>query len=64
MNGPLSNDTQKHSYDELGRLKKLEIVDDATGSVASYSEESTFDAGRVRSPSCRSCSRRSASLAA
>ena len=44
VNGPLSNDTQKHTYDELGRLKKLEIVDDATQSVASYSEEFTFDA--------------------
>jgi len=44
VNGPLSNDTQKHTYDELGRLKKLEIVDDATQSVASYAEEYTFDA--------------------
>lgn len=43
-NGPLSNDTRKHSYDQLGRLKKLEIVDDATQTVASYSEEYTFDA--------------------
>lgn len=25
-------------------MKKLEIVDDATGAVASYSEEFTFDA--------------------
>lgn len=44
INGPLSNDTQKHTYDALGRLKKLEIVDDATQSVSSYSEEYTFDA--------------------
>ncbi len=43
-NGPLSNDTLKHTYDELGRLKKLEIVDDATQSTATYSEEYTFDA--------------------
>ncbi|MBX3210759.1 MAG: hypothetical protein KF850_01865 [Labilithrix sp.] len=48
VNGPLSNDTLKHTYDALGRLKKLEIVDDATQSVASYAEEYTFDArGRV-----------------
>lgn len=44
VNGPLSNDSLKHTYDELGRLKKLEIVDDATQSVASYAEEYTFDA--------------------
>ncbi|MBX3203340.1 MAG: RHS repeat protein [Labilithrix sp.] len=44
VNGPLSNDTLKHTYDELGRLKKLEIVDDATQTVASYTEEYTFDA--------------------
>ena len=44
VNGPFSNDTLKHTYDELGRLKKLEIVDDATRSVASYAEEYTFDA--------------------
>jgi len=48
VNGPVSNDTMKHTYDELGRLKKLEIVDDATQTAASYSEEWTFDArGRV-----------------
>ena len=34
VNGPLANDTQKHTYDQLGRLKKLEIVDDATQSIA------------------------------
>src|SRR5690606_30453276 len=33
-----------HTYDELGRLKKLEIVDDATQTTASYSEQYTFDA--------------------
>jgi RHS repeat-associated protein len=43
INGPLTDDTKEHTYDELGRLKKLEIVDDATQSVASYSEEYTFD---------------------
>jgi hypothetical protein len=43
VNGPLSNDTLKHTYDQLGRLKKQEIVDDATQSIASYSEEFTFD---------------------
>ena len=48
LNGPLADDTQKHTYDSLGRLKKLEIVDDATQTTASYSEEYTFDArGRV-----------------
>ncbi len=44
VNGPLTDDTQKLTYDELGRLKKLQIVDDATQSIASYSEEYTFDA--------------------
>lgn len=44
INGPLADDTQKHTYDALGRLKKLEIVDDATQSTASYSEDLTFDA--------------------
>ena len=44
MNGPVSNDTLKQTYDELGRLKKLQIVDDATQTTASYSEEWTFDA--------------------
>jgi RHS repeat-associated protein len=44
VNGPVSNDTLKHTYDELTRLKKLEIVDDATQTTASYSEEWTFDA--------------------
>ena len=48
VNGPFADDTLKHTYDEIGRLKKLEIVDDATQSTASYSEEYTFDArGRV-----------------
>jgi len=47
-NGPLPDDTQKHTYDELGRPKKLELVDDATQTVVTYSEESTFDSrGRV-----------------
>jgi RHS repeat-associated protein len=44
MNGPLTDDTQKHTYDQLGRLKKLEIVDDSTQTTASYSQEFTFDA--------------------
>lgn len=43
VDGPLTNDTLKHTYDELGRLKKLEIVDDATQTTASYSEEYVFD---------------------
>ena len=43
-NGPLADDTLKRTYDELGRLKKLEIVDDATRTTASFTEESTFDA--------------------
>jgi len=48
INGPFTDDTLKHTYDELGRMKKLEIVDDATFSTASYSEDHTFDArGRV-----------------
>ena len=44
VNGPYADDTLKHTYDELGRVKKLEIVDDATQSTASYSEAYTFDA--------------------
>ncbi len=43
VNGPLSNDTLKHTYDQLGRLKKLQIVDDATQTVVSYSDDYTFD---------------------
>lgn len=38
----------KYTYDELGRLKKTQIVDDATFTTASYSDEATFDTrGRV-----------------
>jgi hypothetical protein len=44
VNGPLSDDTLKYTYDELERLKRLEIVDDATHTAASYSEEWTLDA--------------------
>jgi RHS repeat-associated protein len=44
IDGPLADDLLKHTYDELGRLKKLQIVDDATQAVSSYSEEFTFDA--------------------
>jgi RHS repeat-associated protein len=48
VNGPLSDDTLKHTYNELGRLKRLEIVDDITTSTASWVEEYTFDSrGRV-----------------
>ena len=43
VNGPLTDDTLKHTYDELGRLSKLEIVDDATHTTASWSEQYTFD---------------------
>ena len=42
VNGPVSDDTLKQTYDEVGRFKKLEIVDDATQTVASYSEEWTL----------------------
>lgn len=38
INGPFVDDTLKLSYDELGRTKKLEVVDDATFSTASLSE--------------------------
>lgn len=44
INGPFSDDTLKYTYDDLTRLKKREIVDDATYSTASYSEEYLFDA--------------------
>ena len=37
IDGPLDDDTQKHTYDELGRLSKLEIVDDATQTYPSRS---------------------------
>ena len=48
INGPFADDSLKYSYDDLNRLKKREIVDDATYSTASYSEEYVFDArGRV-----------------
>lgn len=43
VNGPLPDDTLKYTYDELGRMKKLEIVDDSTQSTSSYTEEYTFD---------------------
>ncbi|MBK6686385.1 MAG: RHS repeat protein [Deltaproteobacteria bacterium] len=47
-NGPFPDDTLKYTYDELGRLKKTQIVDDATFTTASYSDEATFDTrGRV-----------------
>lgn len=44
VDGPFTDDTIKYTYDELQRLQKREIVDDATFSVASYSEEYVFDA--------------------
>ncbi|MBK6686378.1 MAG: hypothetical protein IPG45_18055 [Deltaproteobacteria bacterium] len=48
VNGPFPDDTLKYTYDELGRLKKTQIVDDATFTTASYSDEATFDTrGRV-----------------
>ncbi len=43
VNGPLADDTLSYTYDELGRLKKLEVTNDAV-TQASYSEEYTFDA--------------------
>ena len=43
VNGPFSDDTLKYTYDDLARLKKREIVDDATYSTASYSEAYVFD---------------------
>lgn len=44
INGAFPDDTRKYTYDDLGRLKKREIVDDATYTTASYSEEFVFDA--------------------
>jgi len=44
VDGPFLDDTLKYTYDALGRLKKREIVDDATYMTASYSEEYAFDA--------------------
>lgn len=44
LDGPLTDDTQKHTYVELGRLEKLEIVDDSMHSTATYSEEYTLTA--------------------
>ncbi len=50
VDGPLPNDTLKYTYDALARLKKMEIVDDATRSVASLTEDFAFDArGRITS---------------
>ena len=43
IDGPFADDTLKYTYDVLGRLKKREIVDDATYTTANYSEEYTFD---------------------
>ena len=43
MDGPFVDDTLKYTYDALGRLKKREIVADATYTTASYSEEYVFD---------------------
>lgn len=48
VDGPLADDTQKFTYDELSRLKRLQIVDDTTHTTATWSEEYTFDSrGRV-----------------
>ncbi|MFY0571296.1 RHS repeat-associated core domain-containing protein [Archangium lansingense] len=44
IDGPFSDDSLKYTYDAVGRLKKLEVVDDATKTVASYSEDFTYDA--------------------
>jgi len=44
IDGPFADDTLKYAYDALARLKKRQIVDDATHSTASYSEEYVFDA--------------------
>ena len=41
--GPFVDDTLKYTYDALGRLKKREIVDDATYTTASYSEQYIYD---------------------
>jgi len=43
VNGPFTNDTLKFTYDDLARLKKREVVDDASFTIASYSEEYVFD---------------------
>jgi len=47
INGAFPDDTRKFTYDALGRLKKREIVDDATFTTNTYSEEYVFD-GRSR----------------
>ena len=44
VDGPHTDDTRKYTYDALGRLKKREIVDDATFTTASYAEEYGYDA--------------------
>lgn len=46
--GPFTDDTLRYTYDALGRVAKMEIVDDVTTSSASYSEAYTYDSrGRV-----------------
>jgi RHS repeat-associated protein len=48
VDGPFSDDTLIRTYDELGRTKWLRIVDDATTTTATWSEEYLFDSrGRV-----------------
>ncbi|OJH33718.1 RHS repeat-associated core domain-containing protein [Cystobacter ferrugineus] len=44
VDGPLTDDSLKYTYDALGRMKRLEVVDDATKTVASYSEVFSYDA--------------------
>ncbi|MEO0453065.1 MAG: RHS repeat-associated core domain-containing protein, partial [Verrucomicrobiota bacterium] len=48
MDGPFTDDTLKYTYDELGRVKKHEIVDDATFTIASHTETYQYDSrGRL-----------------
>ncbi|MGF1483185.1 MAG: RHS repeat-associated core domain-containing protein [Opitutales bacterium] len=44
VNGPFTDDTTKYTYDDLGRVRQMQIVDDATFTTASFSEEFVFDA--------------------
>ncbi len=48
IDGPFTDDTLKYTYDELGRVAQMQIVDDTTHTTASYSEAYDFDVrGRV-----------------
>lgn len=48
VNGPLTDDTLEYTYDELGRLALLEIVDDSTQTSTSWFEGYDYDSrGRI-----------------